>query len=103
MNHVDGRVWLTVTTSSREVRHQAVPKEKVLAAFTLAPVIDAAELRADVNEAIGEGVRDPFEGLVAAALLAFLSARVPDSAHPGASSWRLVSSSRISWNVVAGR
>jgi hypothetical protein len=43
-------------------QRQAVPKEEVLAAFASAPVIDAAELRADLNEAIGQGIRDPFEG-----------------------------------------
>lgn len=43
-------------------QRQAVPKDEVLAMFAVAPVIDAAELRADLDEAIGRGIRDPFEG-----------------------------------------
>jgi len=43
-------------------QRQAVPKEEVLAAFAAAPVIDVAELRADLDEATGQGIRDPFEG-----------------------------------------
>jgi antitoxin (DNA-binding transcriptional repressor) of toxin-antitoxin stability system len=43
-------------------QRQAVPKEEVLAAFATAPVIDPAELRADLDEAVDHGIRDPFEG-----------------------------------------
>jgi antitoxin (DNA-binding transcriptional repressor) of toxin-antitoxin stability system len=43
-------------------RRRAVPKEEVLAIFATAPVIDVAELRADLDEAVGQELRDPFEG-----------------------------------------
>jgi hypothetical protein len=43
-------------------RRRAVPKEEVLAIFATAPVVDAAELRADLDEAISQDPRDPYEG-----------------------------------------
>lgn len=43
-------------------RRQAVPKAEVLALFASAPVIDVAELRTDLDEAIDHGTRDPYEG-----------------------------------------
>ena len=41
---------------------RAVPKEDVLATFATAPVIDARELRADLDETISQELRDPYEG-----------------------------------------
>jgi antitoxin (DNA-binding transcriptional repressor) of toxin-antitoxin stability system len=43
-------------------RRRAVPKEEVLAIFATAPVVDADELRADLEESVGENLRDPYEG-----------------------------------------
>lgn len=43
-------------------RRRAVPKEEVLAIFATAPVVDADELRADLNEAVSQDLRDPYEG-----------------------------------------
>ena len=43
-------------------RRQAVPKDEVLAIFATAPVIDADELRSDLDAAIGQDIRDPYEG-----------------------------------------
>jgi antitoxin (DNA-binding transcriptional repressor) of toxin-antitoxin stability system len=43
-------------------RRRAVPREEVLAVFATAPVIDADELRADLDETVGQDLRDPFEG-----------------------------------------
>lgn len=43
-------------------RRQAVPREEVLAIFATAPVIDVDELRADLDAAVEQDVRDPFEG-----------------------------------------
>ena len=43
-------------------RRRAVPKEEVLAIFTTAPVIDADELRADLEGSVSEDLRDPYEG-----------------------------------------
>jgi hypothetical protein len=43
-------------------RRQAVPKEEVLAIFAAAPAIDVDELRADLDEAVSGGLRDPYEG-----------------------------------------
>ena len=43
-------------------RRRAVPKEEVLAIFATAPVIDADELRADLDEAVSQDLRDPYEG-----------------------------------------
>lgn len=42
-------------------RRQAVPKEEALAIFATAPVLDVAELRADLDEAAGQDVGDPYE------------------------------------------
>ncbi|WP_051467398.1 hypothetical protein [Pseudofrankia sp. EUN1h] len=43
-------------------RRRAVPKEEVLAIFATAPVVDPVELRADLEEALDQSGRDPFEG-----------------------------------------
>jgi antitoxin (DNA-binding transcriptional repressor) of toxin-antitoxin stability system len=43
-------------------RRQAVPREEVLAIFAAAPVIDVAELRSDLDAAVGQDLRDPYEG-----------------------------------------
>jgi antitoxin (DNA-binding transcriptional repressor) of toxin-antitoxin stability system len=43
-------------------RRRAIPKEEVLAIFATAPVIDVVELRTDLDEAVGQGLRDPYEG-----------------------------------------
>jgi len=43
-------------------RHQAVPKEEVFAIFSTAPVIDVAELRSDLDAAVAQDLRDPYEG-----------------------------------------
>jgi antitoxin (DNA-binding transcriptional repressor) of toxin-antitoxin stability system len=40
----------------------AVPKDEVLAEFASAPVVDVTELRADLDEAAGRDIRDPYEG-----------------------------------------
>jgi antitoxin (DNA-binding transcriptional repressor) of toxin-antitoxin stability system len=42
-------------------RRRAVPKEEVLAIFATAPVVDVDELRADLDEAVSQGLRDPYE------------------------------------------
>src|ERR1700683_5138133 len=43
-------------------RRRAVPKEEVFAIFATAPAIDASELRADLDEAVSQDLRDPYEG-----------------------------------------
>jgi len=43
-------------------RRQAVPKEEVLAIFAIAPAIDVDDLRADLDEAVSQDLRDPYEG-----------------------------------------
>jgi antitoxin (DNA-binding transcriptional repressor) of toxin-antitoxin stability system len=43
-------------------RRQAIPREEVLAIFATAPVIDVAELRADLDENVDQDLRDPLEG-----------------------------------------
>jgi antitoxin (DNA-binding transcriptional repressor) of toxin-antitoxin stability system len=43
-------------------RRQAVPTDEVFAIFASAPVVDADELRADLDEAFDQDVRDPYEG-----------------------------------------
>jgi antitoxin (DNA-binding transcriptional repressor) of toxin-antitoxin stability system len=43
-------------------RRQAVATDEVFAIFATAPVIDADELRADLDEAFDQDVRDPYEG-----------------------------------------
>lgn len=43
-------------------RRQAVPKEEVLAIFATAPAIDVNELRADLDETVGQDLDDPYEG-----------------------------------------
>ena len=43
-------------------RRRAVPKEEVLAIFAGAPSVDVDELRADLDKAVGQDVRDPFGG-----------------------------------------
>jgi len=44
-------------------RRRAVPKEEVLAIFATAPVLDVDDLRADLDEAVGQDVHDPYEGI----------------------------------------
>jgi antitoxin (DNA-binding transcriptional repressor) of toxin-antitoxin stability system len=41
---------------------RAVPKEELLAIFATAPVLDVDDLRADLDEGVGQDVRDPYEG-----------------------------------------
>ena len=43
-------------------QRRAVPKEEVLAIFATAPVVDGDELRADLDEAVSQDLRDPYEG-----------------------------------------
>jgi antitoxin (DNA-binding transcriptional repressor) of toxin-antitoxin stability system len=43
-------------------RRRAVPKEEVLAIFATAPVVDAGELRADLDVAASHDLRDPYQG-----------------------------------------
>ena len=43
-------------------RRRAVPKEEVLAIFATAPIIDADELHADLEDSVSEDLRDPYEG-----------------------------------------
>lgn len=43
-------------------RRRAVPKEEVLAIFATAPVADVGEMRADLDEAVSQDLRDPYEG-----------------------------------------
>lgn len=43
-------------------RRRAVPKEEVLAIFATAPVVDGDELHADLDRAVGQDPRDPYEG-----------------------------------------
>jgi len=43
------------------MRRQAVPKQEALAIFATAPVIDAADLRADLDAAIAQDLRDPYQ------------------------------------------
>jgi antitoxin (DNA-binding transcriptional repressor) of toxin-antitoxin stability system len=42
-------------------RRQAVPKDEVLGIFATAPVIDAADLRSDLDAMVGQDLRDPCE------------------------------------------
>ena len=44
------------------MRRRAVPKAEALAVFATAPVIDADELRADLDMAVAQDLRDPYEG-----------------------------------------
>jgi hypothetical protein len=37
-------------------------EEEVLAIFATAPVVDADELRADLDKAVRQDLRDPYEG-----------------------------------------
>jgi antitoxin (DNA-binding transcriptional repressor) of toxin-antitoxin stability system len=43
-------------------RRRAVPREEVFAIFATAPVLDVDELRADLDQAISQDLRDPYEG-----------------------------------------
>src|SRR5579859_178105 len=43
-------------------QRRAVPKEEVLAIFATAPVVNGDELRADLDEAISQDLRDPYDG-----------------------------------------
>jgi antitoxin (DNA-binding transcriptional repressor) of toxin-antitoxin stability system len=42
-------------------RRQAVPKDEVLAIFATAPAIDVDELRADLDHALSQDLRDPYQ------------------------------------------
>ncbi|MGH7734688.1 MAG: hypothetical protein ACREOE_13575, partial [Gemmatimonadales bacterium] len=43
-------------------RRQAVSKEEVFAIFAAAPVIDVDELRSELDAAVTQDMRDPYEG-----------------------------------------
>lgn len=43
-------------------QRRAVPKDEVLAIFATAPVVNGDELRADLDEAVSQDLRDPYEG-----------------------------------------
>jgi antitoxin (DNA-binding transcriptional repressor) of toxin-antitoxin stability system len=43
-------------------QRRAVPKDEVLAIFAMAPVVNGDELRADLDEAVSQDLRDPYEG-----------------------------------------
>lgn len=43
-------------------QRQAVPRDEVLAVFATAPVIDVAELRDDLDQAVTQDLRDPYDG-----------------------------------------
>jgi hypothetical protein len=43
-------------------RRQSVPTDEVFAIFAAAPVIDGAELRANLDADFDQDVRDPYEG-----------------------------------------
>jgi antitoxin (DNA-binding transcriptional repressor) of toxin-antitoxin stability system len=43
-------------------RRRSVPKEEVLAVFATAPAIDVHELRADLDDAVSQDLRDPYKG-----------------------------------------
>lgn len=45
-------------------RRRAVPKDEVLAIFATAPVLDVDELRADLDQAVSQDMRDPYDGTV---------------------------------------
>ncbi|WP_285223893.1 hypothetical protein [Frankia nepalensis] len=39
-----------------------MPKDELLAAFATAPILDVAELRADLETFLNDDLRDPYEG-----------------------------------------
>ena len=43
-------------------RRRAIPKGEVYAIFATAPVVDADELRGDLDEDVSQDLRDPYEG-----------------------------------------
>jgi antitoxin (DNA-binding transcriptional repressor) of toxin-antitoxin stability system len=43
-------------------RRRAVPKEEVLAIFATAPAVDVDDLRSDLDEAVSQDLRDPYDG-----------------------------------------
>jgi antitoxin (DNA-binding transcriptional repressor) of toxin-antitoxin stability system len=43
-------------------QRRAVPKDEVLAIFATAPVVNGDGLRADLDEAVSQDLRDPYEG-----------------------------------------
>src|SRR6266581_5995567 len=43
-------------------RRRAIPKGEVLAIFATAPVVDADELRGDLDEDVSQDLSDPYEG-----------------------------------------
>jgi antitoxin (DNA-binding transcriptional repressor) of toxin-antitoxin stability system len=44
------------------MRRRAVPKAEALAVFATSPAIDVGELRADLDIAVAQDLRDPYEG-----------------------------------------
>ena len=43
-------------------RRRAVPREEVFAVFATAPTIDPDELRADLDQTVGQELDDPYAG-----------------------------------------
>ena len=43
-------------------RRRAIPKGEVFAIFATAPVVDADEMRGDLDEDVSQDLRDPYEG-----------------------------------------
>jgi antitoxin (DNA-binding transcriptional repressor) of toxin-antitoxin stability system len=43
-------------------RRRSVPKEEALAIFATAPIIDADDLRADLDATVNQELHDPYEG-----------------------------------------
>jgi antitoxin (DNA-binding transcriptional repressor) of toxin-antitoxin stability system len=43
-------------------RRRAIPKGEVFAIFATAPVVDADELRADLDQDVSQDLPDPYEG-----------------------------------------
>lgn len=43
-------------------RRRAIPKGEVFAIFATAPVLDADEMRGDLDEDVSQDLRDPYEG-----------------------------------------
>jgi len=43
-------------------RRRSVPKEEALAIFATAPILDADDLRADLDATVDQDMHDPYEG-----------------------------------------
>jgi hypothetical protein len=43
-------------------RRRSVPNEDALAIFATAPILDADDLRADLDAAVDQDLHDPYEG-----------------------------------------